>query len=105
MTDGRRRTVTARRQERPNRDTTDEMLERATRRDDADEPADSYEHAAQDEEHPDPLQEQELDEALHDDLSTVRDMGGTVMGGAVLQPEDIAEPEIGPDGEPRLTEE
>jgi RNA polymerase primary sigma factor len=105
MADGRRRAAPARRQERSSRDTTDEMLERATRREDAHEPSDSYEHAAQDEEHQDPLREQDLDEALDDDLATVRGLDTDVVGTPALRSVDIAEPEVGPDGEPRLTEE
>ena len=46
MVNGRRAAPT-RQQARSNRDTTDAMLERATRRDDATEPEDSYEHAAE----------------------------------------------------------
>jgi RNA polymerase primary sigma factor len=101
MVNGRRRTVSA----RPGRDTTDEILERATRREDAHEPLDSYEHAAQDERHEDPLDEQELDEELHDDLATVRGIDTAVTGPAALQTVDIVTPVVGPDGEPQLTEE
>jgi RNA polymerase primary sigma factor len=101
MVNGRRRTVSA----RPGRDTTDEILERATRREDAHEPLDSYEHAAQDGRHEDPLDEQELDEELHDDLATVRGIDTAVTGPAALQTVDIVTPVVGPDGEPQLTEE
>ncbi|MGH2586293.1 MAG: sigma-70 factor domain-containing protein, partial [Dehalococcoidia bacterium] len=101
MAERKQRVVT----ERPGRDTTDDILERATRRADAAEPEDSYEHAAQDEAHPDPEEEDELDTELHDNLTTVRGMDSALVGTPALRSVDIAEPEIGPDGEPKLTEE
>ena len=84
--------------ERPARDTSDEILERATKRDDADVPADSYERAATDENHPDPEEERELEDELHDDLLTVRGMGTALVGTPALRTVDIVEPEVGPDG-------
>ena len=101
MAERRQRVV----KERPSRDTSDAILERATRRDDVNEPADSYEHAAQDEEHPDPEDERDLTTALHDDLSTVRGMDTALVGGPMLRAVDVVEPEVGPDGEPKLTDE
>src|SRR5215203_2288651 len=101
MAERRQRVV----KERPSRDTSDAILERATRRDDVNEPADSYEHAAQDEEHPDPEDERDLTTALHDDLSTVRGMDTALVGGPMLRAVDVIEPEVGPDGEPKLTDE
>jgi len=97
------------RAERPARDTTDEILKRATG---ATEPgmepqipADSYERAATDENHPDPQEEQELDSVLTDDLLTVRGVDGVLVGSVELQAADIVVPEVGPDGEPKLDEE
>src|SRR5262249_20948729 len=98
MTERRQRTA-----ERSGRDTTDEILERATKRGGAEIPDDSYERAAQDpENHPDPEDERELEDELHDDLLTVAGIDGGVVGTPVLRAVDIAEPEVGPDGEPKL---
>ena len=91
--------------ERPGRDTTDEILERATRREDANEPADSYEHAAEGEKDEDPAAVAELDEELEDDLTTVRGIDGALVGTPALRAVDIAEPEVDEAGEPKLTEE
>jgi RNA polymerase primary sigma factor len=105
MVNGRRRAAPTRQQERPGRDTTDAMLERATRRDDATEPDDSYEHAAEGGQDEDPADVQDLEDELHDDLTTVRGMDAATTGGRAVRAVDIAEPVVGPDGEPQLTEE
>jgi len=68
------------------RDTTDDILARATKRDDAHIPDDSYEKAGQDvEHHPDPEAERELDEPLAEDL----------LASAVLDPADRSAPRLG----------
>jgi RNA polymerase primary sigma factor len=90
---------------RTSRDTTDAIIEHASKADAAI-PADSYEQAAQDPDvHPDPEETRELDTTLHDDLITVADMNTALVGSPVLRAVDIAEPEVGPDGEPKINAE
>jgi RNA polymerase primary sigma factor len=81
------------------------MLERATRRDDATEPEDSYEHAAEGGKDESLTEEQDFDDELQDDVTTARGGGAVGTEAGALRTVDIAEPVVGPDGEPQLTEE